>query len=93
MHLNLHPGAPQFLQSFGLWRTSDISRGWEAMEEAMLARPEAAASFFALQQGTGDRKLEAYDGPENRQGTIAPLFFFLDPCLWGQSIQAHQGDA
>jgi len=58
--------------------------GREAMEEAMLATPEAAASFFALQQGTAERTLEAYDGPENRQGTIAPLFF-LDPCLWGGS--------
>ena len=61
-----------------------MSWGREAMEEAMLATPEAAASLFALQQGTAERTLEVYDGPENRQGTIAPLFF-LDPCLGGGS--------
>ena len=55
------------------------------MEEAMLATPEAAASLFALQQGTAERTLEAYDGPENRQGTIAPLFFFLEGAV-GSSL-------
>ena len=95
MHLNLHPGAPQFLQSFGLWRTSDMSWGMEAMEEAMLATPAnaAAVSWSVLQRGTGGQMCWAYGGPENGQGTIAPLFF-LDPCLGGgQSVQAPKGDS
>ena len=85
MHLNLHPGAPQFLQSFGLWRTSDMSRGREAMAEAMLATPEtaAAATWSVLQRGAEGRMCWAYGGPEIRQGTIASPSWI--PCLWGGS--------
>ena len=63
-----------------------MSWGREAMAEAMLAMPETAAavSWSVLQRGARGQMCWAYGGPENRQGTIAPLFF-LDPCLGGGS--------
>jgi hypothetical protein len=61
-----------------------MSWGREAMEEAMLATPgkKAAVSWSVLQREAEGQMCWAYGGPENGQGTIAPLFF-LDPSLSG----------
>ena len=73
-----------------------MSRGREAMEEAMLATPEMAATAAMLseQQGRAAEQMRAaYGGPENGQGKIAPLSFLDSLSRGGQSVQARQGDA